>query len=354
MLQPFYDPGKTFEENFNEGPFGAFADGVAFVPGSGVPRYELFGKKIYSPFGIGPGPLGNSRFLIAALDKGFDIVMQKTVRTRIKPVHPFPNILPVKIEGDLKLNGGKIVTRETYEEPLSITNSFGNASFGPEFWQGDIKLAVKHAKKGQIVCASFEGTKWSGYGEEEYVNDWVLAAKLVKETGVGFMEANLSCPNEGTAQFLCYDVNKVEKIVRAIKKEINSFPLVLKISYFEKQKELEELVKRVGDMVDGFSAINTIPVEVIDTEGQQALPGEGRKISGVGGASIKWAGLDMVKRLKKLREEFGYPYVIFGIGGVMNPEDFFEYREAGADIVMSATGVMWNPYLAKEIKERLI
>ena len=61
----------------------------------------------------------------------------------------------------------------------------------------------------------------------------------------------------------------------------------------------------------------------------------------------------MVRRLKKLREEFGYSYTIIGVGGVMNAEDFFEYREAGADIVMSATGAMWNPYLAKEIKERL-
>ena len=25
--------------------------------------------------------------------------------------------------------------------------------------------------------------------------------------------------------------------------------------------------------------------------------------------------------------------------------------DAGADVVMSATGAMWNPYLAKEIKE---
>ena len=61
----------------------------------------------------------------------------------------------------------------------------------------------------------------------------------------------------------------------------------------------------------------------------------------------------MVKRLKKLREEFNYSYIIIGVGGVASPEDFFEYRNAGADIVMSATGAMWNPYLARDIKERL-
>ncbi len=34
----------------------------------------------------------------------------------------------------------------------------------------------------------------------------------------------------------------------------------------------------------------------------------------------------------------------------MIPEDYFEYRSVGADAVMSATGAMWNPYLAQEIK----
>ena len=61
----------------------------------------------------------------------------------------------------------------------------------------------------------------------------------------------------------------------------------------------------------------------------------------------------MAARLKKLREEFGYPYTIIGVGGVMNANDFFEYKKAGANVVMSATGAMWNPYLAKDIKERL-
>lgn len=37
----------------------------------------------------------------------------------------------------------------------------------------------------------------------------------------------------------------------------------------------------------------------------------------------------------------------------MNPDDFFEYQKAGANFVMSATGAMWNPYLAREIKEKL-
>jgi len=105
--------------------------------------------------------------------------------------------------------------------------------------------------------------------------------------------------------------------------------------------------------VQGISAINTISAEIVNESGAQALPGEGRVRSGVCGHAIKWAGLDMVKKLKNLREELGLGYAIIGVGGVMNADDFFEYRNAGADVVMSATGAMWNPYLAKDIKERL-
>ncbi len=61
----------------------------------------------------------------------------------------------------------------------------------------------------------------------------------------------------------------------------------------------------------------------------------------------------MTRKFKKVRDEFEYAYAIVGVGGVFTPDDFLEYRNAGADIVMSVTGAMWNPYLAKEIKERL-
>src|SRR3989338_9119498 len=76
-----------------------------------------------------------------------------------------------------------------------------------------------------------------------------------------------------------------------------------------------------------------------------------RMRSGVCGTAIKWAGLDMTRRLKAAREKTGGTWKIVGVGGVVTPQDFKEYREAGADVVMSATGAMWNPYLAKEIKE---
>jgi len=121
----------------------------------------------------------------------------------------------------------------------------------------------------------------------------------------------------------------------------------------EQQPLLEDMIAEVSKHINAASLINTIPAKVYDKNGKQALPGEGRLVSGLCGSGIKWAGLDMVKRMDKLRKKKGYNYEIIGIGGVMTPADFHEYRKAGADAVQACTGPMWNPNLAHEIAQSL-
>ena len=53
---------------------------------------------------------------------------------------------------------------------------------------------------------------------EDYVNDWVNGMQMLKDAGVEVVEANFSCPNEGAASLLCFDVPKVKMITEAIKK----------------------------------------------------------------------------------------------------------------------------------------
>jgi dihydroorotate dehydrogenase (NAD+) catalytic subunit len=106
--------------------------------------------------------------------------------------------------------------------------------------------------------------------------------------------------------------------------------------------------------VAGISAINTLAAPIYDISGKQALPGKGRLKAGISGHAIKDIGLDMTKRLDKIRKSLDLQMAIISMGGVLNVEDFAEYRQAGADAVLSATGAMWNPNLAAEIKNSLI
>lgn len=353
MLQtPFYDPEKSYEDNFEQGPFGAFADGTKYQQ-DGEPSHSLFGFPVFLPFGIAAGPLLNGKFVKAALDKGFDLAVYKTVRTGKYPCHPWPNVLAVKVNGDLTIEMSKsqaLVADHNYGEPLAVTNSFGVPSFDPSFWQKDLADAVAYAKPGQLVIGSFQGTTKGDGNVEAYIRDFVDAARMVKEAGAKVLEANLSCPNEGSAHLLCFDLERTRKIAEAIKEEIGDTPLVLKLAYYADQEALRTFVKTLGSVVQGFAAINTIGAKIVDKDGAQALPGQGRASSGVCGTPIQWGGIDMTRRLSDLKAELGMDYTIIGVGGVTVPDDYQKYRKAGADAVMCATGAMWNPYLAQEIK----
>jgi dihydroorotate dehydrogenase len=350
-LVPFYDPAKSYQENFEHGPFGLFAEPSTYSPPATPPKHKFLGHAVHAPFGVPAGPLLNGAYVKAALDWGFDVPVYKTVRTRRHACHEWPNVLAVEVEGDLK-TGRRLVAKEDYGDPLSITNSFGVPSYDPEFWQPDMADAVKHAGVGQVVVGSYQGTKSEGGGVEAYIADFITGARLLKETGVKIVEVNLSCPNEGTAALLCFDVPRARRIVEAIKGELGAVPLVTKIAYFANDEALEVFVREVGGVVDGISAINTVSAEVVDAEGRQALPGEGRLSSGVCGAAIQWAGLEMAARLRAMRERLGLGFEIVGVGGVSDAAAFDAFRRAGADVVMSATQAMWNPLLAQQVKEQ--
>lgn len=348
---PFYDPTLSYEDNYEKGPFSDFASSDSFEQ-SGEPTSDFLGQKVYLPFGIPAGPILNSKFVKGAFKEGFDIVVYKTVRSDFFPCHPFPNVLSLDVQGDLTLDKlEKPLTANTeYKEPISITNSFGVPSKTPEVWQEDVKKAISYAGKGQVLVLSFMGTVKSNQTQEEFIEDYILAAKMAKETGAKVLETNLSCPNIGNEGLVCYNLEVTEKIAKGIREVIGDTPLILKVGYYKNDSDMEKLAEIVEKYADDVAGINTLQAEVRDEHGNQALPGPNRLRSGICGHCIKWAGLDFVKRMKKIRDAKGFKFSITGVGGVTTPEDYKEFRDAGADVVMSATGAMWNPKLAQEIK----
>jgi dihydroorotate dehydrogenase (NAD+) catalytic subunit len=355
----FYDPAKTFDDNFDDGPFPLQA-GEPPYHNSGEPAYSFLGHKLYAPFGIGAGSLPTSKHVRYAFERGFDVVCYKTQRSIPFASNAFPNITYLDVDGNLTLEKaaqpivGHLDSDKPYDQ-LTITNSFGNPSRGPEFWVEDMKQAVAAQGTGQLLISSVVGTIQDGFSEEDYYNDFANAAKLAVSAGVQAIELNLSCPNVASEGVVCYTHDAVVSIARKTKELVGDVPIVAKFGYFtpEQQELLEQVVLDSSPYLAAYSVINTISAPVVDEQGQQLLPGEGRLKSGACGAGIKWAGLDMVQRLDDLRRQRNLTYEIIGIGGVMHPADFQEYRAAGADVVQSVTGAMWNPDLAAEIKQAL-
>lgn len=367
MNGTFYDESISYEQNFQNGPpleQNSLKPPVRELTpefAKSESRHTFLGFPINLPFGIPAGPLLNSQYVKHAFAWGYDVVHYKTQRSTVFPCNEFPNVLFVDVDGDLTLDKaaqGLVGKKTTEKKPteFSITNSFGNPSLGPQFWQEDLKVALTYQKPGQLLIASVVGTIKPGALDEDYYNDFAYTASLAKDTGVKVIEINLSCPNVASEGILCYTPSAVEAIVRKTKKAIGNTSLLAKIGYFEPEQQdlLENIVRRMLPYIEGIAAINTIPAPVVDEKGNQALPGPNRLSSGICGASIKWAGLDMVKRLARIRAQMNADFEIVGVGGVMTPNDYFDYRDAGANLVQSATGAMWNPSLANEIWQKEI
>ncbi|RSX50926.1 diguanylate cyclase [Bifidobacterium callimiconis] len=380
-IMPFYDVDRTYEDNYRFGPFGAFAEtlggdaktgvsddqvkrALAAAPSDGdnaaTPAESFFGVPVDLPFGIPAGPLLNERYTTGAFRMGFDLAVYKTVRSRAWGCNPFPNVLavhPASADGILTPGSAEcdegVLADHEFETPISISNSFGVPSQDPDVWQPDMQRAMERAGRGQLLVPSFQGSRVDGMTPEQYVADHATTARLVLETGAKVMEMNTSCPNEGHNRLLCHAPDQVSTICEAVKNTIGDVPLIVKLAYLPSDDDLEYMVCVTAGrgLVQGFATINTISAKLVDAKGAQALPGAGRDRSGVCGAAIKPSGLDMVRRLAGLRERLGLDFGIVGVGGVTEPADYFEYRAAGADAVMSATGAMWNPDLAQRIKQ---
>ncbi|WP_200808258.1 tRNA-dihydrouridine synthase [Demequina sp. NBRC 110055] len=351
----FYDPLRSYEDNYAHGPFGAWAaDAVAGSPVQASSRdtdHTFLGRPVHRPFGIPAGPLVNAAFCAAAFAHGVDIAVYKTVRTRAHASHPFPNCLAVTTEGPLNPDRlDTLVAGSDLNRARSISNSFGVPSRDPDEWQPDMARAVAAAGPGQVLVGSFQGTG-RGSGEDAYVADHVRAAELCVEAGAPILEMNLSCPNEGTGNLLCFDTALVARIAAAVKEAVGDVPVVLKLAHFASQPALEEFLAATAPIVDGYGAINTVPARLVDSTGAAALPGAGREIAGVCGEAILPAAIAMVRRIARWRSDAGADVSIIGVGGVMSLTDVAAHVAAGADAVMSATGAMVDPELGRRVAD---
>ena len=269
QFEPFYDVNLSYDDNYAKGPFGAFAEALADPSaavrpsgsidsvdsidsadssvGSSVgvaasdfaaPSADFLGHRVDLPFGIPAGPLLNERFTTAAFRAGFDLATYKTVRSRAWGCNAFPNVLAVHpraadgslTPGSAELDEG-VLADTRYEQPISISNSFGVPSRDPDEWQPDMRRAIEAAGDGQLLIPSFQGSRTTGMTTDDYIADHVTTARLVTETGADLMVMNTSCPNEGHNRLLCHDPELVGRITEAVKSEIGDRALAIKLAY---------------------------------------------------------------------------------------------------------------------------
>lgn len=348
VTHPTYDIHKSWEENYEIGP--RFDGSIPPLPTQR--KWKFLGFDLISPLGVAAGPLPNYKWISLYANLGFGSLEHKTVRTIAHKSHPVPNVVIVDIHGRLDPNAddaliGHLDTSRPLDS-LSITNSFGNPCYEPASWMEEVRREVKAMHPGQLLIVSVYGTNKEGMTLKDLADDYAKAAVLAKEAGAPVIEINLSCPNVlGDEDPNIYASPKASAIItKTVKRAIGSTPLILKVGYYKSYQNILDVLKEISGSFEAVSAINTISKKVVTKDGGQALPG--RDVSGVCGAAIKPFGIEMVQSFAKAREELGLSYEIIGTGGVMKPEDVYDYLDAGASHVHCATAAMWNPYLAHE------
>lgn len=348
-LTPTYDIHKSYDENYADGPFFS---GDLPQPDAGPSRYRFLDFDINSPIGVPAGPLLNANWVDLYARLGFDLPVYKTVRSGERACHPAPNCMFLKDAGSLSASrfGERLTaTMDAPEqaENVSITNSFGMPSKGPDTWQHDMEKARGHMGPGQVFIASAVGTPGAGRGGIEA--DYARTAVMCQEAGAQVVEINLSCPNVTSGEGSIYtDPETARKIAKETAGALGGTPLMVKVGFYEDPQVMAEVVRAVAPFVHGIAGINTLSFEVVDEDGKQALPGEGRLRSGICGAAIRECGLSQATDLVALKAQEKYDFAIVGVGGIMTPADADAYLTAGVDAVMSATGAMWEPYLARD------
>lgn len=359
-LLAIYDMGASYDRNVMNGP-----QGLSNEVTTNIRRIEtrFLDFVLNSPLGVPASNLTiNADWIAPLARRGFDIITSKTVRTTAFQSHPYPNLGYLPELNQPFCPGAKIgKVRATNDLPtqveakISLANSFGMPGPRPEIWQEDLRRTRSLLGSGQILIASVVGTASDSQSQVHLVNDFVACAKLAHEVGPDLIEANASCPNVyGQEGSIYQDPDLAGRICRRLEKEIPTARILLKVGYLP-YPELEALFNATYKHIAGFTAINTLPTQVV-TDGQREEPyfsGPNRLVAGISGIAIRDHALEVVKNLRILSESKRSDLVVLGVGGVANAEDVKSFLDAGANGVQICTAAQFNPYIAIEIRAEL-
>ena len=182
----------------------------------------------------------------------------------------------------------------------------------------------------------------SGFSKEEYVE---CAKKMDAQDIVGILEVNISCPNvHGGGMSFGVSPDAAAEITRAVK-AVTAKPVYIKLS--PNVTDIVAIAKACEEAgADGISMINTLLGARFDL--RTGRPIIANVMGGFSGPAIKPVALRMVYQVYK-----AVKLSIIGIGGIASAEDVIEMMYAGATAVEIGAENLRNPYVCKEIIERL-
>ena len=182
----------------------------------------------------------------------------------------------------------------------------------------------------------------SGFSIEEYVHTCAL---LDKESQVGWLEVNISCPNvHGGGMAFGTTPEGAAAVVSAVK-AVTTKPIIVKLS--PNVTDIVAIAKACEAAgADGISLINTLLGMRIDLRTRRPIIAN--KMGGFSGPAIFPVAVRMVYQVA---HAVNIPVV--GMGGVSSAEDVIEMMLAGATAVEVGAANLVDPLACKKIIEDL-
>ncbi len=178
----------------------------------------------------------------------------------------------------------------------------------------------------------------SGFAIKDYA---YTCEKLDKESQVGWLEVNVSCPNvHGGGMSFGTSPDAAAEVVKAVK-AVTTKPVIVKLS--PNVTDIVAIAKACEDAgADGISLINTMLGMRIDLKTRKPIIAN--KMGGFSGPAIFPVAVRMVYQVAN-----AVNIPVIGMGGVSTAEDVIEMMLAGATAVEVGAANLINPYVCRDI-----
>ncbi len=222
------------------------------------------------------------------------------------------------------------------ETPCGMLNSIGLENIGSQAFIEQILPLLPWEKTPVIV--NLYGETFEEFGE--------LASIFAREEAIAALEINISCPNVKQGGLLFgQDVGAACRVCEEVKRSAGDKMVILKLT--PASPDIRALARALQDAgADALSLINTIPAMAVDIYTRR--PRLSNIIGGLSGPAIKPIAQKLVYDVVSCVD-----IPVIGIGGIMSPEDVFEYILIGAHAVEVGSANLIRPTSAFDIVEGL-
>jgi dihydroorotate dehydrogenase len=287
---------------------------------------HTLGLEFPTPFGLAAGFDKDARGIRGLGALGFGHVEVGTITAHPQPGNDRPRLF-------------RLVADRAVVNRMGFNN--GGAA------EASLRIAKATAHPGRPVIGVNIG-KSRIVDVDDAIGDYISSTRALAPVA-DYLVVNVSSPNTPGLRGL-QEIDKLEPLLRAVKTEAGSTPLLVKIAPDLTDDEVQRVARLAVDLgLDGIIATNT----TLSRAGLRSDEGA-VQAAGAGGLSGKPLAARSLEVLRVIRSVVPAELCVISVGGVETAEDVVERLDAGATLVQGYTAFLYlGPLWARRVNRGL-